>query len=135
VFRIHANLLVYDPAMSHPNGTGAHAMSKDVSGGGPAPTPLSSDRNLVKTNASAALGPVFSSATNTITTDPGLGTPPAYLTHTGRIPAATVKAWATPSAGSSAVVPASTYAPSDGVDCFWRPRGAGSVGACLPGGT
>lgn len=136
VFRLHANLLVYDPAMSHPYGTGAHWMSKDGTYSGPTPVPLSSDRNLVKVNASAALGPAFATATNTITTDPGLGTPPSYLTiNGGRIPIATVKGWATPSAGSSAKVPASPYAPSDGVDCFWRPRGAGSVGACLPGGT
>jgi hypothetical protein len=135
VFRIHANLLVFDPSMSHPFGVGAHALSKDVSGGGPAPVPLSSAWNLLKQNASASLGPAFATASNTVTTDPGLGAPPAYLTHTGRVPVASVKAWATPSAGSSAVQPGCPYVPSDGVDCFWRPRGAGSVGACLPGGT
>jgi hypothetical protein len=134
VFRIHANLLVYDPNMAHPLGTGAHAMSKDTSGGGPAPVPLSSAWNLVKQNASASLGPAFSSALNTITTDPGLGAPPAYLTHTGEIARATIKTWATPAANSSAKQLSSPYIPSDGVDCFWRARGAGSLGAALPGG-
>ena len=135
VFRVHANLLVYDPNMSHPYGTSAHALSKDASGGGPTPVPLSSAWNLLKVNASAALGPAFATATNTISTDPGLGQPPAYLTHTGVIPYAQVKDWATPAAGSSAYQPSCPYYPSDGVDCFWRPRGAGSVGAALPGGT
>lgn len=135
VFRIDANLLVFDPAMSHPFGTGAHHMSKDGSYTGPTPVPLRSAWNLVKQNASAALGPAFATATNTVTTDPGLGTPPNYLTiNAGQAPAGVVKAWATPSTGSSANQPSSPYAPSDGVDCFWRPRGAGSVGACLPGG-
>lgn len=136
VFRIDANLLVFDPAMSHPSGTGAHRLSGDGTYSGPAPVPLRSDHNLLVANASASLGPAFATGTNTVTTDPGLGTPPNYLAvSSGQIPAATVKGWATPSSGSSAVRPTSPYAPSDGVDCFWRPRGAGSVGACLPGGT
>lgn len=136
VFRIHANLLVYDPNMSHPYGTGVHKISGDGSYPGPQPTPLSSAWNLAKVNASASLGPAFTGATNTVTTDPGLGAPPSYLAvSSGRIPEATVKAWATPSGGSSAVQPSCPYVPSDGVDAFWRPRGAGSVGACLPGGT
>ena len=134
-FRIHANLFVYDPNMNHPNGVGTHKFSGDGVFSGPASVPLSSAWNLAKVNASATLGPAFAGATNTITSDPGLGTPPDYLAHNGEIPRTTIKAWATPSSSSQAKQANQPYRPSDGVDCFWRPRTTGSIGACLPGGT
>lgn len=129
-FYVHANVVVYDPAMQHPYGSGVHALSKDGSTGGPVPKPQSCDWNLLVRHT-AALGPAFQSATNLLSADPGFGAPPGYLGHE-EVTLEAIKAWATPRRGSSVEQPNCPYTPSDGLDVFGRVRGRGTVGAVCP---